>query len=162
RNSTRVYSDSIDRTNRELTRGHCRSQARAIGGKMRVAGIIEFMSQSPAAGLGQPLSIWSPQQLERIQYEWRRLQRSFAFHPFVEMEAIQIVPAWRANDTLVDAVQRVGRLVAFQSYDPNDLWNPTAMDWVAGNAQYVPTDSAADLAVEAGGDPLDRICKSGE
>ena len=170
-------------------------------------------------------SQWSPEQLVRIQYDWRKLNRSYAYHPYVrvipqqgdpptvyhveyrvrtleinsegqlnysptctveitlpaefphaephvrpliaifhpnvDLENVQIVPAWNANLTLADVVERVGKLLAFQIYDPGNIWNPTAMQWVVANAAYVPTDPTANLHFDAGGDPLERVCRSG-
>lgn len=83
------------------------------------------------------------------------------FHPNVDLESVQIFPAWTATSTLVDVVERVGKLLAFQSYDRHNLWNPVAMDWVIANATYVPTDAPADLSPNAGGGPLERIRHSG-
>ena len=168
---------------------------------------------------------WSSDQMVRLQYEWRRLQRSYAFHPIVRVlpvegdppsvyqvdyrlrtleinstgqlgyaatcsvqfvlpadfpqapplvkplflsfhpnvdsEQIQIVPPWTPSTTLIDVAERVGRILAFQSYNPQEVWNPVAMDWVLTNPAFVPTDPSADVSTAAGGDPLDRICRSG-
>ena len=83
------------------------------------------------------------------------------FHPNVEMESVKIVPEWNAANTLADLVGGIGRLLAFQAYDPEDVWNPVAMQWIIDNPDYVPTDADADLALNAGGDPLERIIRWG-
>src|SRR5206468_12481129 len=73
----------------------------------------------------------------------------------------QIIPPWQEMNALTDLVQRVGRLLAFQTYDPNHVVNPVAHQWVVDNATYIPTDPAANLALEAGGKPIERISRSG-
>jgi ubiquitin-protein ligase len=169
---------------------------------------------------------WKPEQLDRIETEWRQMQRGFAFHPLVHVaplhgeppiacqidyqvrtlvvnertgqleyaaqcavelwlpvdfpqgapivkpiqpifhpnvdaEDAQLIPPWKAEDTLIDVVQRIGQLLAWRSHDPSNVWNPVAMDWLTANSAYVPTDPNADFAVDAGGDPLQRICRRG-
>jgi hypothetical protein len=83
------------------------------------------------------------------------------FHPNVTMEGIVMNPAWGPNRTLAQLVQQLGALLAFHTYDPWNVWNPAAMEWVAANSAYLPTDPAASFAPNAGGEPLGRICQSG-
>ena len=83
------------------------------------------------------------------------------FHPNIDNESIQIFPAWKPSLTLVDIIERIGKMLAFQSIDPQNIWNPIAWDWVNANPGHVPTDTTANLSKDAGGDPLDRICRSG-
>lgn len=83
------------------------------------------------------------------------------FHPNVDGEQVHFVPAWRRDHSLVDVIQRVGRLLAYQAFDPNRIVNPSAQAWVVANATYIPTDPAANLATDAGGKPIDRIGRSG-
>ena len=83
------------------------------------------------------------------------------FHPNISADTVEIFPAWQSTDTLCDLASRIGALLAFQSYDPYSAWNEAAMEWVAANAGYLPTDAQANFAPEAGGDPLQRITKSG-
>src|SRR5258705_3965566 len=52
-------------------------------------------------------------------------------------------------------------MLAFQEYDSNSVFNNTAMEWVDENPQHVPVDASANLSMEAGGDPLARICRFG-
>ena len=40
------------------------------------------MTPQPPA---QPAPVWSPPQLIRLENEWRRLQRSFACHPCIQI-----------------------------------------------------------------------------
>lgn len=169
---------------------------------------------------------WTPDQLVRLEHEWRQLQRNFAYHPSVRiiplngnppaeytvefkartlyiredgqldytptpsihiwlppgyphdppvvrpvqalfhpnitMEGIVLNPAWEPTRTLAQLVQQVGALIAYHTYDPWSVWNPAAMEWVAANAEYLPTDPAANFAPNAGGEPLGRICQSGQ
>jgi ubiquitin-protein ligase len=168
---------------------------------------------------------WSPEQLVRLEHEWRQLQRNFAyhpamrvvpvkgnppaeyqvdfkartlfirddgqldyldapsvhiwlppgypheapvvrpmqaiFHPNVTMDGIWVNPAWEPTRTLAQLVQQLGAVLAYHTYDPWNVWNPAAMDWVAANGAYLPTDPAANFSPNAGGEPLGRICQHG-
>jgi ubiquitin-protein ligase len=177
--------------------------------------------QTPA----QPAVAWSPPQLIRLENEWRRLQRSFACHPFVNitplsgdppaefqvqyrvrtlafnqqnqltyvtscpihiwlppqfphappavrpmapifhpnvtMEWIYLPVLWNATLTLEQVVTLVGRLLAYQTWDPTQNANPVAMDWLAQNQHLCPTDPVAFFNPDTEGDPLSRIMRSG-
>ena len=87
---------------------------------------------------------------------------SALFHPNVSADGIGIGQAWTsATSTLVDVVSLVGRLLAFQAYDEDAIYNPDALEWWQGNAQILPTDTEADFSPSAGGDSLDRVCRFG-
>ena len=45
------------------------------------------MSQLPAVERSQP--VWSPEQLVRLEYEWRRVQRGYAYHPIVRLVPLE-------------------------------------------------------------------------
>ena len=84
------------------------------------------------------------------------------FHPNVSTDGIAIGLAWTsALATLVDVVTLVGRLLAFQAYDADEVYNPEALEWWQANAQILPTDTDADFSPSAGGDPLSRVCRHG-
>ncbi|HEY7117802.1 MAG TPA: hypothetical protein VH475_14535 [Tepidisphaeraceae bacterium] len=169
---------------------------------------------------------WSPEQLVRLEHEWRQLQRNFAYHPHVRitplrgnppseyqvdftartlfvredgqldyvatpavhvwlppgypheppvvrpaqaifhpnvtMDGIGVNPAWEPTRTIAQLVQQVGAVLAYHTYDPWNVWNPAAMDWVTANGAYLPTDPAANFSPNAGGEPLGRICERGQ
>ena len=172
-----------------------------------------------------PLLNWSEDQLIRLEYEWRRLQRAFAYHPHVRIvstrgeppseyelefkvrtlalgqtgeleyaesaplrvwlppqfpyaapvvrpmiglfhpnlswEAVHLGASWQPTDTLVDHLRRIGELLAWRVYDPESVVNSMAMDWLEANAEDLPLDDSADFSPEAGGEPLDRVCRHG-
>src|SRR5205085_56684 len=83
------------------------------------------------------------------------------FHPNVTMEGIWVNPPWDPSRTLAQLVQQVGAALAYHTYDPWNVWNPTAMEWAAANGAYLPTDPAANYSPNAGGEPLGRICQNG-
>jgi ubiquitin-protein ligase len=169
---------------------------------------------------------WSPDQLVRLEHEWRQLQRNFAYHPHVRvtpmpgnppaeykvefrartlyirddgqldyidapsvhiwlppgypheapvarpmealfhpnitMDGIGVNPAWEPTRTLAQLVQQIGAVVAYHTYDPWNVWNPAALEWSTANANYLPTDPAANFTPNAGGEPLGRICQNGK
>jgi ubiquitin-protein ligase len=84
------------------------------------------------------------------------------FHPNVTLESILIPPPWESSRTLVQVVQQVGALLAYLTYDPWNVWNPAAMEWLAANAAYLPTDPSANFSPTADGEPLERIAREGE
>ena len=84
------------------------------------------------------------------------------FHPNVTLESILIPPPWEPTRTLVQVVQQVGALLAYLTYDPWNVWNPAAMDWLNANAAYLPTDPGANFSPTADGEPLERISRNGE
>ena len=169
--------------------------------------------------------VWSQEQMLRLENEWRRLQRGFAyhsavrvqplhgdppdeyqidfqvrtlivdesgglayaescpvhiwlppgfpfhaplvrpmigvFHPNVTMDAIYLSQPWTTTTTLADLVPRIGEVLTFRTYDPGAPWNPAALDYIEQNPQVVPTDVSKELGTNAGGDPLERICRHG-
>ncbi len=168
---------------------------------------------------------WTQDQLLRLENEWRRLQRSFAyhsavriqplhgdppdeyqidfqvrtlivdesgglayaencpihiwlppgfphhpplvrpmigvFHPNVTLDAIYLSQPWTPTTTLADLVPQIGEVLTFRTYEPAVPWNPAALDYIYQNPQVVPTDAAKDFGMNAGGDPLERICRHG-
>lgn len=85
-----------------------------------------------------------------------------AFHPNVSNEWIHLDPPWHpSTGSLVDVARRCGELLAYQVYNPEAVYNPTAMEWAAHYPHLLPTDPHAALAPEAGGDPLGRIMRYG-
>lgn len=87
---------------------------------------------------------------------------SALFHPNIIADGINIDRAWTGpTSTLADAIRAVGAMVAFQDYDVDAVWNPTAMEWIRQNPRYVPVDFEANLAFDAGGEPLARIIRYG-
>jgi hypothetical protein len=187
--------------------------------------------QGAGSADGQPAQAadpnpWSPAQLVRLESEWRRLQRNFAYHPHVRVvplagdppgeyqidyklrtltvdaagelsyvdacsvhiwippqfphappvvrpmfahfhpnvssEWIHLDPPWHpTTGSLAQLVRRCGELLAFQIYDPEAVYNPTAMEWLNHYPHLLPTDPHADLAPEAGGDALGRVVRYG-
>src|SRR5205085_10970873 len=81
--------------------------------------------------------------------------------PNVTMDGIWVNPAWEPTRTLAQLVQQLGAVLAYHTYDPWNVWNPAAMDWVSANGAYLPTDPAANFSPNAGGEPLGRICQHG-
>jgi hypothetical protein len=84
------------------------------------------------------------------------------FHPNITMDGIGVNPAWEPTRTLAQLVQQVGAVLAYHTYDPWNVWNPAAMEWATANANYLPTDPAANFTPNAGGEPLGRICQNGK
>jgi hypothetical protein len=104
-----------------------------------------------------PVHVWLPPHFPREAPVVRPMEPTF--HPNVSMEWVHLSPGWRPNATLTELVTQVGQLLAFQTYDANAVLNPVALNWVYANLALLPTDPAADLSPDAGGEPLVRIAK---
>lgn len=183
-----------------------------------------FASASHSASAPPPQN-WSEDQLIRVEYEWRQLQRGFAyhpnvrvtpilgdppseyqieytvrtlsvnesgqleyadtvtmhvvlppgfpyeapsvqpvtavFHPNVSWEGVHLSTPWQPTDTLIEYIRKIGELLAWRVYDPEAVINTVAMDWLDANAGLLPMDATADFSVDAGDEPLTRICRFG-
>ncbi|QOV88580.1 ubiquitin-conjugating enzyme family protein [Humisphaera borealis] len=184
--------------------------------------------QTPPQVGGDPYAevTWSSDQLARMENEWRRLQRAFAYHPHVTLsplegdppssyqvdfrlttvivnprtsqleyvanasvqialppgfpnqapvvkpmtaifhpnvsyEGLYLEGLWHPNETLLGLIRKVGDVLAYRSYDPDYAVNPAAMEWLTANHSILPIDGQANLSPQAGGEPLERICKYG-
>src|SRR5688500_5634245 len=89
-----------------------------------------------------PVHVWLPPQFPHTAPVVRPM--AAAFHPNISMEWIHLNPAWRPDVSLVEVVTQVGYLLAFQSYDPNAIANPVAMNWVYANPHLLPTDPRSE------------------
>jgi hypothetical protein len=84
------------------------------------------------------------------------------FHPNVSEEGIQLAPPWNpASGTLADVVARCGHMLAFQIYDPANVQNVPALQWVMRYPQHIPTDPDMVLRADGAGDTLRRIAQGG-
>ena len=106
-----------------------------------------------------PVHVWLPPQFPHAAPVVR--PTAAAFHPNVTAEWFHLNPPWHPEGSLVEVVEQVGRLLAFQTYDPNAIANPVAMNWALANVHLLPTDSTADLSPSAGGEPLARVLRFG-
>ncbi len=84
------------------------------------------------------------------------------FHPNVVPEGINIDRCWTSTrSTLVDVISGVGAMLCYQDFDLDNAWNPSAAEWTRANPRVLPLDPDANLHPDAGGDPLQRICRHG-
>jgi ubiquitin-protein ligase len=74
------------------------------------------------------------------------------FHPNIAPHAVCIGDHWTAAESLQALIQRVGEMLAFQSYNVKSPLNGKAAQWVIENPDRVPTDPA-ELAVDLAGAP---------
>ncbi len=64
------------------------------------------------------------------------------FHPNIAPHAVCIGDDWSAAESLDLMVQRVGEMLAFQSYNTQSPLNGAAAQWVDENLERLPVDSA--------------------
>ena len=97
--------------------------------------------------------LWLPPQFPLAAPVARPMTK--VFHPNVSDEGIHLAPPWNpASGTLADVVARCGHMLAFQIYDPSNVQNVPALQWVMRYSHLVPTDPDMVLRADGGGDAL--------
>jgi ubiquitin-protein ligase len=69
--------------------------------------------------------------------------RTPIFHPnilSVEAGGGVCIGGWTPSESLADLVLRVGEMVQFRSYNPDDVLNPAAAQWAEAHADRLPVD----------------------
>ncbi|MHB9004772.1 MAG: ubiquitin-conjugating enzyme E2 [Coriobacteriia bacterium] len=64
------------------------------------------------------------------------------FHPNIDPATICVGDHWTPAETLANIVQRIGEMLAYQSYNVKSPRNGEAAQWVQENPDAVPTDGA--------------------
>lgn len=85
------------------------------------------------------------------------------FHPNIAPHAVCIGDHWTAGETLDLMIQRVGEMLAFQSYNVKSPLNGLAARWIAENPDRVPTDREEfflDLAAAEAPAAPERRCSN--
>jgi len=62
------------------------------------------------------------------------------FHPNIEPHAICVGDHWSAGESLVNLIQRIGEMLAFQCYNVKSPLNGDAARWVEENLVHLPVD----------------------
>jgi ubiquitin-conjugating enzyme len=62
------------------------------------------------------------------------------FHPNIAPHAVCIGDDWTASETIDSLIQRVGEILAYQSYNTKSPLNGRAAAWVDSNKEHVPVD----------------------
>jgi ubiquitin-protein ligase len=78
--------------------------------------------------------------------------RAPIFHPNILSPAEGggvCIGGWTPSETLADLVLRVGEMIQFRSYNPDDVLNPQAAAWAEAHASRLPVDDRP-LAVYVG------------
>ena len=76
------------------------------------------------------------------------------FHPNIAPHAVCIGDHWTAGQSLDQLIQRVGEMLAFQSYNTKSPLNGRAAQWVAEHMDRIPVDREEfflDLSEDAPG-----------
>ena len=69
--------------------------------------------------------------------------RTAIFHPNIlsaEHSGGVCIGSWTPSETLADLVVRVGEMVQYREYNPDDVLNPQAAAWAAAHAAHFPVD----------------------
>ncbi len=62
------------------------------------------------------------------------------FHPDFDPDAVCIGDYWNADRTLADLIEHIGKLITFQAYSVEDVFNGEALQWVRDNADQIPLE----------------------
>ncbi len=62
------------------------------------------------------------------------------FHPDIDPSAIKIADFWDKTKTLVDLINHIARMIAWQVYSDENVFNPAAMDWLTDHGSEIPAD----------------------
>lgn len=64
--------------------------------------------------------------------------QSAIFHPDFDPDAVCIGDFWNTDRTLADLIEHIGKLITFQAYSIEDVFNDEALQWVQDNADQIP------------------------
>jgi predicted Zn finger-like uncharacterized protein len=149
----RLQSD-YDRVN-HLTSHHPRLQLVKAEGSPPEKYQIEFKVKSLRQKDGQLMEIAShlveiflPRDYPRTPPLCRMLTP--VFHPNIAPHAICIGDHWSAGESLSSLVERIGEMLAYQSYNTKSPLNGEAAKWCDQNLERLPLDKV-NMRVEDGG-----------
>lgn len=69
------------------------------------------------------------------------------FHPDIDPSAIKIADFWSTEESIVSLIVHIGRLICWQIYSDENVFNQEAAAWLVEHGKDVPLDSV-DLAAE--------------
>ncbi|PLX48685.1 MAG: hypothetical protein C0613_09715 [Desulfobulbaceae bacterium] len=69
------------------------------------------------------------------------------FHPDIDPSAIKIADFWSTEESMVSLIIHIGRLICWQLYSDENVFNQEAAAWLVEHGKDVPLDSV-DLAAE--------------
>ena len=64
------------------------------------------------------------------------------FHPDFDPDAICIADFWNSSRSLPDLIVHIARLISYQTYSRQDVFNREALDWAKANGDLLPLDPA--------------------
>jgi hypothetical protein len=122
--------------------------------------MTDYASTPPPIPQNAP---WSPAQLVRLEQEWRRLQRAYAYHPLVRVVPLEGDPPsqyqveYRVRTLAVNEQGQLAYLAACPIHAPpvvrpvEQVFHPNfTMDWVHQDPPWGPNQSLVDLVRRIG------------
>ncbi len=70
------------------------------------------------------------------------------FHPDFDPDAVCVGDFWNSSHSLADLIVHIGRLISYQTYSREDVFNREALDWAKVHSDLLPLDRA-DFSVQA-------------
>lgn len=64
------------------------------------------------------------------------------FHPDFDPDAICIGDFWNSSRSLPELIVHIGRLISYQTYSREDVFNREALDWTRAHGDLLPLDQA--------------------
>lgn len=70
------------------------------------------------------------------------------FHPDFDPDAVCVGDFWNSSHSLAALIVHIGRLISYQSFSNEDVFNREALEWAKANGDLLPLESA-DFSVQA-------------
>ncbi|MBI5557840.1 MAG: hypothetical protein HY885_09400 [Deltaproteobacteria bacterium] len=64
------------------------------------------------------------------------------FHPDFDPDAICIGDFWNSSPSLADLIVHIGKLISYQAWSMEDVFNLEALNWAKANTELLPLDRA--------------------
>jgi len=72
------------------------------------------------------------------------------FHPDFDPDAVCIGDFWNSSHSLAELIVHIGRLISYQAYSTEDVFNREALEWAGANGDLLPLDRA-DFSLQPAG-----------
>jgi ubiquitin-protein ligase len=78
------------------------------------------------------------------------------FHPDFDPDAVCIGDFWNSSHSLAELIVHIGRLISYQTFSKEDVFNHEALEWAKANGNLLPLDNV-DFNVQAAEEQLEAI-----
>lgn len=78
------------------------------------------------------------------------------FHPDFDPDAVCIGDFWNSSHSLAELIVHIGRLISYQIFSKEDVFNREALEWAKANGDLLPLDNV-DFSVQAAEEQREAI-----